>query len=294
MKSLWTNKFIIARVLVTRAIIFAIDFLEMMCYNFFKKGGIVMKLFLLQKEEESGLEVEYTIIKTQILSSLQYKIGLIDFEEISCADLRRCVASIQSRKYKDAFPIGNLQFVGEWMRLFHNKSVFPIEIPTVLRRAPFVKREYKIVHCNELPSSGRYFIKDVSVVKGGTFHGDIETFKNDFLDKYQRSHSFLVSSIVDVLSEWRVYVINGEIEHIAHYDGDCLALPDKELISDAVKIYSNEDGSLGSYTIDLMVSVNGTEIIEVHPFVSVGLYNSIWDDSLLDAYIDGIKYYLSK
>jgi hypothetical protein len=47
-----------------------------------------------------------------------------------------------------------------------------------------------------------------------------------------------------------------------------------------------------SLTIDVMVTDKGTELIEIHPFVSCGLYGTLWGDSLVYAYRDGIDYVL--
>ena len=54
-------------------------------------------------------------------------------------------------------------------------------------------------------------------------------------------------------------------------------------------IQSNEK-YLKSYTIDVIVGAFGTAVLEVHNFTSVGLYNTLWQCNLLDAYVDGINY----
>lgn len=108
-----------------------------------------------------------------------------------------------------------------------------------------------------------------------------------------KEHLYQVSSCFNILSEYRVYVIARKIEAIGHYNGDCTILPDIELIKKAVNIINNNEKHLKSYTLDIMVGKEGTAIIEIHNFTSVGLYNSLWGDNLLYAYKDGIDYLLN-
>jgi hypothetical protein len=42
-----------------------------------------------------------------------------------------------------------------------------------------------------------------------------------------------------------------------------------------------------------MVGKEGTAIIEIHNFTSIGLYTTIWGNELLYAYRDGIDYLLN-
>lgn len=203
-------------------------------------------------------------------------------------------------------PVGTIQFVEKYLQ--NNYGVAnenPIEIPKYLRTDEFLKRNYKIVTWENIPRSGKFFLKDVSTLKNfgdminATYTDIDELFnyvpKTDFdstlvLDK---THLFQVSQPFNIKSEYRVYVIGGEIEAICNYNGDPTLLPDMNLIKKAVLLINNNEKWLRSYTIDVMVGSTGTAIIEIHNFASVGLYTTQWGSSLLYAYRDGIDYLIN-
>lgn len=207
---------------------------------------------------------------------------------------------------KGKIPIGTIQFVTKYLR--NNYWVVnenPIEVPKYLRTDEFLKRSYKIVSWDKIPRNGRFFLKDVSELKnfGDIVNADYtdvdELFnyipKTEFdctlvLDK---THLFQVSQSFDIKSEYRVYVIGGEIEAICNYNGDPTLLPDVDLIKKAVLIINSNEKYLRSYTIDVMVGCTGTAIIEIHNFASVGLYTTQWGSSLPYAYRDGIDYLIN-
>ena len=192
----------------------------------------------------------------------------------------------------DAIPIGSIEFVQTWLKKVHNiDRINPIEIPFILRKNEFLKRDYKIVSYDEIPKSGSFFIKDVSQLKGFSYNGNIAHIYDE-LESIDKSHLFQISEMVDIKSEYRVYIINGKIETISHYDGNPMILPDVELINKANIMWSLQKDYPKSCTIDVMVTDKGTSIIECHPFISVGLYSTLWGANLLEAYKDGINYVL--
>ena len=172
--------------------------------------------------------------------------------------------------------------------------IIPIEIPKCLRTEEFLKREYRVVPFEDIPR-GKYFVKDASRLKKYTFIGDTEELftgrEAGFVD---RTHLFQVSEIKEILSEYRVYVIGGKIDSICHYNGRPDLFPDMGLIEKANRTYMAKPDYPGSLTIDVMVTKEGTSLIEFHPFVSCGLYSTLWGDNLLGAYIDGINYVKSQ
>lgn len=108
-----------------------------------------------------------------------------------------------------------------------------------------------------------------------------------------KSHDYVISSPYNIKSEYRVYVLDGDIEHISLYNGDATVLPDVNLIKKAVSLINYNEKWLRSYSLDIMVGNEGTAIIEVHNFTSLGLYSSIWGTDLIYAYRDGIDYLLN-
>lgn len=209
--------------------------------------------------------------------------------------------------YKDTVPIGTIEFVSSWLKMVHQKSMNPIEIPKCLRTDEFLKRDYKILPFHELPKEGKWFIKDVSVLKSFTnkWHNNVSDI--DFnkavdddrvmehfgLEPVYSGHMYQVSEYVDIKSEYRAYFIEGELESLCNYDGSLSYYPDVSLLNKANAIYSMQPDYPKSYTMDVMITDRGTSIIEIHPFVSVGLYSNLWGPSLIYAYRDGIDYYVN-
>ena len=206
--------------------------------------------------------------------------------------------------YKKSIPIGSIDFVSTWLKVFYNiDKENPIEIPPILRTDEFLKRKYSIVTADKLPRTGRYFIKDVSKLKEFTYSGDLEYFLFDEMFEPAKSpydyslrinpdHLFQVSEIVNILSEYRVYIIGGKIENIANYNGDVTLFPDVELIKKANDLYSTQPDYPKSYSMDLMITPRGTAITEIHNYTSLGHYSTLFGDNLLYAYRDGIDYLL--
>lgn len=235
--------------------------------------------FLIQSE--MGNIIESFILKDVINQSVEYKTGICSYKEID-------IANICNDNNKNGIPVGDIEFIEKWLNHFYNKSMIPIEIPQILRTPEFLKREYKICTPEEFPSSGRYFIKNADKLKDWSYCGNIENIMNQL----NKDTNYVVSEEVNILSEWRIYVISGQIENTSNYDGDPTIFPDVTLIKKAITIYSAYNNSPKSYSIDVMVTSKGTSIIEIHPFAAIGLYSSLWDISLARAYKDGIDYYI--
>ena len=198
----------------------------------------------------------------------------------------------------DTCPVGTIPFVERCLQLHEN----PIEIPVYLRTDEFLKRDYRFMKWNEVPRTGRFFLKDASNLKkfGKIVNADYEI--SDELWNYKPKNRFdstlvlskqsdyIVSSLFPVKSEYRVYVFGGSIEQIICYDGDCTLFPDMNLIKKTVTLINTNEKWLKSYTIDVMVNNRETALIEIHNFTSCGLYGTLWNDYLIQAYIDGINY----
>ena len=241
-----------------------------------------MGTFILQKDFiSSDSEIELMIIKVL----LKREKFLYDYIELSKDELIG---------YKDSekLPVGTIDFVETYLK--NTVSDFtmesPIEIPKYLRTDEFLKRDYKIVEYKDIPTRGNYFIKDVTKLKnfGRVVSNDYDyTALNELCDK---THLFQVSSVYDIRAEYRVYVIAGDLQQISLYNGYATELPDIKLIQKAVNLILYNEKWLKSFTLDVMVGKEGTAIIEVHNFTSVGLYTTLWCTDLLYAYRDGIDY----
>ena len=252
-----------------------------------------MGRYLLQTDS-NGLDLEYIMTKEQLKKG-KY---IFNYKETD-TNMMLSIAD------KGDIPIGDIKFVTKFVNMIYGiPNENPIEIPKYLRTEEFLKRDYKIVTWDKLPDKGKFFIKDISELKkfGGVVNTSYENIKEWFekpeyelstslvLDK---THLFQVSSLFDIRSEYRIYVMSGNIEVVANYNGDCTLLPDMNLIKKAVGLINYNEKWLKSYTIDVMVGPKGTAIIEVHNFASVGLYSTLWGSNLIYAYRDGIDYLIN-
>lgn len=249
--------------------------------------------YILQKDD-GVLDLEYLIVN-DLLDSSRY----VNSKVITTLKELPSLNDIEN-----AIPIGTIDFVGEYLKKFYGiEHLFPIEIPSYLRKDEFLKRDYKIVPYEKLPTNGTIFLKDVTSLKkfGEKVNLDYIGLDTLFESKggfselvLDKNHLYQVSSIFPIASEYRVYVVAGEIENIACYNGSCMIFPDANLLKKVVSLINYNEKHLKSYTIDVMVDKNGnTAIIEVHNFASVGLYNTLWGQNLLYAYRDGIDYYIN-
>lgn len=209
------------------------------------------------------------------------------------------------QEYQDAIPVGGIPFVESFMKIFHDVDMeYSIEVPPILRTDEFLKRKYSIIHSNEIPKNGEYFIKDATQLKVFSYKGELSRFLYDgiFTPKefefdnglrLNPQHLFQVSEIVNVLSEYRTYIIGDEIVTISFYSGNPCIFPNTELIDKARKLYATQENHPHSYSMDVMVTDRGTAINEIHNFTSLGLYHTLWNKNLIQAYKEGIDYLIN-
>lgn len=69
-----------------------------------------------------------------------------------------------------------------------------------------------------------------------------DDFKND---------DFLISEIIDIKSEWRGFVLNGNLLDLRCYSGEFSAFPNVNTIYDMIKDYTEAPKA---YTIDVAVT----------------------------------------
>ena len=196
----------------------------------------------------------------------------------------------------DMVPVGSLEFVQKHLSVFHDiHQMCPIELPVCLRKEGFVSRQYRICSFDELPAAGRWFIKRADRLKVfGRLMEDDEVREIHEDRFFTRDGLYAVSSPVDIISEWRVYISRQKVLAVTNYDGDPFAVPDKEIIYKAMWAMEMDRKHVHprSYTIDVAVLEDSrTELLEVHPFACVGLYTSLWGTELPVCYGDGYGWY---
>lgn len=249
--------------------------------------------FLIQKKLIDENDLDIFILLNKLKSSHLKYLHSVYYSDIG---------NIDTTIHSGMIPIGDINFVTEYVnKIYGVDHEIPIEIPKALQKYKFLKRDYSIVSWDEVPKEGNWFIKDVSRLKVFSYSGDLRFLEGcwDEQKEYStaltlaRDHLYQVSEVVDILAEYRVYIIGGNIESIVQYDGDpCIKL-DTDLIKEAHEVYKRSGECPKSYTMDVMVTPRGTSIIEIHNFTSVGLYTTLFSDNLLYAYRDGLDFILN-
>lgn len=161
-------------------------------------------------------------------------------------------------------PVGTLEFVFSYMEKYHDfeKGDFvPINLPRSLMKTNFLKRDVRILEKKEIFLDQPLFLK--SNTKYKSFTDVAQNLENVPEDTY------LVSEVVEIHSEWRSFVYGGKLVGLQNYAGDFTVFPCIETLKEMIDSY---DDAPPAYTLDVAVNESGSFLIEVHPFISCGLY----------------------
>lgn len=167
-------------------------------------------------------------------------------------------------------PVGSVEFVSCYLKSFYPDAIHalkPLNVPEAL--FPYAGRE--IINVNG-PS-------DIERLPHGPLYWKsnrkIKHFINGPVPPEADAAQFYgmqVSQLIDIESEWRVFVFHGEIKHLANYSGNCTIFPSVERIKEMIKCYQSAGAPI-AYTIDVgITSDEKTVVIECHRFFSCGLY----------------------
>ena len=97
-----------------------------------------------------------------------------------------------------------------------------------------------------------------------------QEYKNSFFGSHPDDTPVLVSEVVDFVSEYRGYVIDGKLKGIKHYMGDFRIFPDMNVNDNAIKDYKSQPAG---YSIDFGITSDGrTLLIECNDGWSLGNY----------------------
>lgn len=183
------------------------------------------------------------------------------------------IGGIEAIREPDLYvPVGSVEFVSAYLRHHYPNAdpamLMPINVPEVL--FPFAGRKIAdIVHpedVRKLAATGiqRVYRKSLLDIKDKDNGVTVFEADNPLLVMSQ------VSELIDIRSEWRVFVFHGQILHAACYCGEPLVFPDADAIRAMVAAY---DGAPSAWTLDVAVTAAGdTVVIECHRFFSCGLY----------------------
>ncbi len=81
------------------------------------------------------------------------------------------------------------------------------------------------------------------------------------------------SELVNFMTEYRVYISNGEIINISHYDGDKNVSLDRSVVDNALNKMTSSEESVAGFAMDFGVNNTGdTILIEVNDGFGLGAY----------------------
>lgn len=160
---------------------------------------------------------------------------------------------------KGNIPIGTVEFVQEYYRKLgiEESKLKPINIPEELIKYA----DRKVWYGDETTQiTKNTFCKSADKLKGFT---DI-VYPGCNLEPGK----YIFSELIEIESEWRCFVLNGELLGVHNYSNSLGDSPDIGKIKQMI----SEFGKLKAYTLDVGVNETGTFPIEVHDFYSCGLY----------------------
>lgn len=187
------------------------------------------------------------------------------------------IGDIDNIKHPENYiPIGTVEFVSKYLTAhfpWAKESLKPLNVPECL--FPFAGRKIANIYTLEdfapFEAVKAIYCKSMLNIKeqwNGDKHADGPN------GTWYEPKAFIycqVSELIDIDSEWRVIVFNGEIQHVGNYSGDCLVFPDSEAIRNMVKAYG--EAAPKAWTLDVAVTTGGkTVVLECHRFFSCGLY----------------------
>lgn len=171
-------------------------------------------------------------------------------------------------------PVGGLNFVSAYL----GKHIKPIDISRVDRK--FTGREIQILSYDEMTAyldrNGPRFIKSATKCKefpaGKYDKNSIESIEKS-INYLHKSHKFMVSELINLLAEWRLFIHKGKILDCKQYMGSWESRFDEAFVKEMVASIPKSIIPYTSYTVDIgLTDANSTVLIEAHNFISCGLY----------------------
>ncbi len=218
-----------------------------------------MRKVYLQFNEDGTYLSQNIFMAEQGFKSFGYELQSFHFDELSDLELS-----------KEDVVVGFIGTVQKALLRLGVTAPLPIQPPEELKA--FLKREQWKTTLGEIRRLERLpvFIKPLYGSKSFTGHVIYEfkdlirstSFPNDF--------EVMAQDALDIVSEWRVYVIKQEVKGIAHYNGSPLALPKANYIQETIAKYAQPPLAYG---IDFAVTKTGeTVLLEINDAYGIGNY----------------------
>jgi hypothetical protein len=253
--------------------------------------------FLIQKiNKEIRHDFAFTLIdmirfKNWLAGSTDIKISFIDYDTECTLEPDGIYAIPFKEHHKEYTPIGSVEFVTEFLQHFYGLTPKPLNVPHELNYYTYTLR--KIWKCDiggfSCLKNGKYFIKSATGIKK---YSGIVTKTNDYFEPNIPIDDYVVSELITIESEWRVFVYENRLVGLQNYSGDFTLFPDVESIKNIIKAYKSAPIA---YTLDVGIGAHSydTFIIEVHNFFSCGLYG-FNQPILVNMFYKWFKEYITK
>lgn len=238
-----------------------------------------MKSFLLQLEKNGHYSEDVAVVARLIGEyNWLYPNDRIKIYECKFEDL------VVNRLDKESIPVGSIEFVNKYLDIIGSQPMKPINIPTDMQKPLFLQRRLMICPTEDVLSkfsewqTNKLFIKSHQHLK--TDYTGIYTYRDIQSSPSILEHmgnKCLISEPVKFVSEWRCFVYKGELKDMKCYLGDFWTLPNQTFIEACI---DSAPEDLEAYTLDVgVMDDGGNAIVELHNFVSCGLYG--FDDSCI-------------
>ena len=211
-------------------------------------------------------------INIQNWSDPENKIGC-DLGSLSLVQRAYCKEYLQN-----VVPVGSVEFAEAVLEKGYGiQNIIPQNIPRPLLTHEFCGRKVvpacgvdDIIGLMEKFKTDRVFIKSAERAKAdftGIYRAsDLEA------DWNPQGEKIFMSTPVNFVSEWRIFVFRGRIIDARPYAGNHLVAPSESSIKKMVEAMGD---TLHAYTLDVGVTDTGvTAIVEVHNFIACGLYGA--------------------
>ena len=197
--------------------------------------------------------------------------------EIRKASLASIHTSIYDSEWlKGVIPLGSIEFIEAVLKKAYGiDGLMPEQVPDkVVSNFDYWGRKVRFnVPSDMLRGTWLYLDTDKLFIKSASKVKCDYTGLYSKKDKIPADTLYTISEPIDIKSEWRVFVLRGEVRDIRNYLGDTMVIPDINVIKSIIKDIGND---IPSYTLDVGVlsESNKTVIIELHNFISCGLYGA--------------------
>lgn len=200
----------------------------------------------------------------------------------------------------NVIPVGSVEFVNDILeRIYSHPKLSSINIPRQLDSPEYLLRriwpngDYKsVLALYQDEPHRKLYIKPAGCVKEFPCEEyDADRFENEFCD-YKGSLFASAPLPCSISSEWRLFIENETILDVRPYFiSDTWRFPDLGIVQKMVRAYN---ASPPAYTMDVAVLSNGaTVLMEVHNFISCGLYG-FEGSKILSMLRYGFRYELSQ